>query len=91
MGSMSGEGLYGYLGAIVGMVERQARAAETNGQGQSATTRGSSFHDFKRLGPPYFSGTSGPIEAEAWIMKIENFLMSLIVLMRRRPLMQHSC
>ena len=70
---MSGERLYGYLGAIIGMVESQAKAAETNGQGQSATTRGSSFHDFKRLGPPYFSGTSGPIKAEAWIVKIENF------------------
>ena len=25
------------------------------------------------MGPPYFSGTSDPIEAETWIMKIEKF------------------
>ena len=70
---MSVEGLYRYLGTIVEMVERQARAAETNRQGQSATTRGSSFDDFKRLGPPYFSGTSDLTEAKAWITKIEKF------------------
>ena len=42
-------------------------------QGQSATTRGSSCDDFKMLGPPYFSSTSDPTEAEAWITKIETF------------------
>ena len=45
----------------------------TNGQGQSATTRGSSCDDFKMLGPPYISGTSDPTKAEAWITKIETF------------------
>ena len=70
---MSAEGLYRYLGTIVGLVERQARAAKTNGQGQSATTRGSSFDDFKRLRLPYFSGTLDPTKMEAWIIKIEIF------------------
>ena len=45
---MSAEGLYRYLGTIAGLVERKARAVETNGKGQSTTTRGSSFNDFKR-------------------------------------------
>ena len=79
--------LYRYLGTITGLVEHQARATKTDGQGQFATTRGSSFDDFKRLGSPYFSSTSNPIEAKAWIIKIEKFFMSLIVLMSRRPLM----
>ena len=73
VGPMSAKGLYRYLGTITGLVEHQARATETNRQGQSATTRGSSFYDFKRLGPPYFSGTSDPMEAEAWIIQIEKF------------------
>ena len=62
---MSAEGLYRYLGIITRLVECQARAVETNGQGKYATNGGSSFDDFKRLGPPYFSGTSSPIEAES--------------------------
>ena len=55
------------------MVERQVRATRSNGQGQSSSTRGSSFDNFKKLGPPYFFGTSDPIETETWIMKIEKF------------------
>ena len=70
---MSTEGLYRYLGTLVGLVEHQARAIGSNGQGQSSSTKGSSFDDFKKFGPPYFSGTSNPTEAEAWIMKIEKF------------------
>ncbi|KAL6323506.1 hypothetical protein AAG906_039083 [Vitis piasezkii] len=70
---MSTEGLYRYLGTLAGLVERRARATGSNGQGQSSSTRGSSFDDFKKLGPPYFSGTLDPTEAEAWIMKIEKF------------------
>ncbi|RVW65054.1 Transposon Ty3-I Gag-Pol polyprotein [Vitis vinifera] len=35
--------------------------------------RGSSFDDFKKLGPPYFSGATDPTEAEAWILKMEKF------------------
>ena len=70
---MSIEGLYRYLGTLVGLVERQTRATGSNGQGQFSSTRSSSFHDFKKLGPPYFSGTSDLTEAEAWIMKIEKF------------------
>ena len=70
---MSTEGLYRYLGTLAGLVECQARATRSNGQGQSSFTRGSSFDNFKKLGPPYFSGTLDPTEAEAWIMKIEKF------------------
>ncbi|KAL6321907.1 hypothetical protein AAG906_035616 [Vitis piasezkii] len=67
------EGLYRYLGTLVGLVECQARATGSNGQGQSSSIRGSSFDDFKKLGPSCFSDTSEPTEAEAWIMKIEKF------------------
>ena len=67
---MNAEGLIRYLGTLAGLVERQARASETNGNGQSSFSRGSSFDYFKRLGSPYFSGTSDPTEAEAWILKI---------------------
>ncbi|KAL6318509.1 hypothetical protein AAG906_000587 [Vitis piasezkii] len=70
---MSTEGLYRYLGTLTGLVERQARATGSNGQGQSSSSRGSSFDDFKKLGSPYFSGTSNPTEVESWIMKIEKF------------------
>ncbi|RVW78342.1 hypothetical protein CK203_047694 [Vitis vinifera] len=41
--------------------------------GQSSSSRGSSFDDFKKLGPPYFSGATDPTEAEAWILKMEKF------------------
>ena len=70
---MSTERLYRYLGTSARLVEHQARATRSNGQGQSSSSRGSSFDDFKKLGPLYFSGTSNPIEAESWIMKIEKF------------------
>ncbi|RVW74785.1 hypothetical protein CK203_059447 [Vitis vinifera] len=60
---MSTEGLYRYLRTLAGLVERQARATGSNGQGQSSSTRGSSFDDFKKLGFPYFSSTSDPTEA----------------------------
>ncbi|XP_034680022.1 disease resistance protein SUMM2-like [Vitis riparia] len=69
---MNAEGLYKYLRTFVGLVECQARAAETNGQGQSSSSRSSSFDDFKKLGP-YFSNTSNPTEVEAWILKMEKF------------------
>ena len=51
---MSIEGLYRYLGTLVSLVERQARAIGNNGQGQSSSTRGSSFDNFKKLGPLTF-------------------------------------
>ncbi|RVW40482.1 Transposon Ty3-G Gag-Pol polyprotein [Vitis vinifera] len=70
---VSAEGIYRYLGTLVGLVERQARAVGTNVQGQSSSSRGSSFDDFKKLGPPYFSGATDPTEAEAWILKMEKF------------------
>ena len=61
---VSAEGIYRYLGTLAGLVECQARAVGTNVQGQSSSSRGSSFDDFKKLGPPYFSGATGPTEAE---------------------------
>ena len=70
---MSTEGLYRYLGTLAGLVECQARATGSNGQGQSSSNISSSFDDYKKLGPLYFSSTSDPTEAEAWIMKIEKF------------------
>ena len=60
---------------MAGLVDRQARATGSNGQGQSSSSRGSSFDDFKKLSPPYFSDTSNPIEAEALIMMIEKFFI----------------
>ena len=70
---MNVEGLYRYLETLVGLVERQARAIETQALGQPSSSKGSSFDDFKKLGPPYFSGTSDPTKVEAWILKIEKF------------------
>ncbi|XP_059596454.1 uncharacterized protein LOC109123295 [Vitis vinifera] len=70
---VSAKMIYRYLGTLAGLVERQAQAVGTNVQRQSSSSKGSSFDDFKKLGPPYFSGTSDPTEAEAWIMKIEKF------------------
>ncbi|RVW84791.1 Retrovirus-related Pol polyprotein from transposon 17.6 [Vitis vinifera] len=47
---MSTERLYRYLGTLARLVEHQARATRSNGQGQSSSSRGSSFDDFKKLG-----------------------------------------
>ena len=60
---MNAEGLYKYLKTLASLVECQARVVETNGQGQSSSSRSFSFDDFKKLGPHYFSGTSNPTEA----------------------------
>ena len=87
---MSTEGLYRYFGTLAGLVERQTRATGSNCQGQSSSTRSSSFDDFKKLGPPYFSGTSDPIEAEAWIMKIEKFFDVIVVLRSKKPHMHYA-
>ena len=70
---MSTKGLYRYLGTLAGLVEHQARATESNGQGQSSSNISSSLDDYKKLGPLYFSSTSDPTKAEAWIMKTEKF------------------
>ncbi|RVW88277.1 hypothetical protein CK203_038733 [Vitis vinifera] len=51
----------------------KARAIKTQALGEPSYSKGSSFDDFKKLGPPYFSSTSDPMEAEAWIFKIEKF------------------
>ena len=62
-----------YLKTLASLVEFQVRAAKTQALGQSSSSRGSSFDDFKKLGFSYFSGTSNPMEAKAWIFKIEKF------------------
>ena len=62
---MNAEALYRYLETLVGLVERQASAIETQSLRQPSSSMGSSFDDFKKLGPPYFFGTSDPIETEA--------------------------
>ena len=62
---------------MAGLVERQAIATGSNGQGQSSSSRGSSFDDFNKLSLPYFSDTSNPTEAEAWIMMIEIFFIAI--------------
>ena len=71
--SMNAEGIYRYLETLVGLVERQARAIEAQALGQPSSSKGSSFDDFKKLGPPYFFGTLDPTKAETWILKIEKF------------------
>ena len=81
---------------MAGLVERQARATGSNGQGQSSSSRGSSFDDFKKLSPPYFSDTSNPTEVEAWIMMIEKFFIVIDCFevqkkKKKKPLMQHLC
>ncbi|RVW50181.1 Retrovirus-related Pol polyprotein from transposon 17.6 [Vitis vinifera] len=69
---MSIEGLYRYLGTLASLVERQARATGSNGQGQSSSTRGSSLMTL-RSWVPYFSGTSIQQRHRLEIMKIEKF------------------
>ena len=64
---MNAEGLYRYLRTLASLVKHQARATETNGQGQSSYSKGSFFNDFKKLGSPYFFGSLDPTEAYAWI------------------------
>ena len=70
---MNAEGLYRYLETLASLVKCQARAIKTQALGEPSYSKGSSFDDFKKLGPPYFSSTSDPMEAEAWILKIEKF------------------
>ena len=67
------EGLYRYLETLIGLVECQDRAIETQALGQPSSSKGTSFDDFKKLGLPYFSSTSDPTETEAWILKTETF------------------
>ena len=70
---MNAEGLYRYLETLIGLVECQDRAIETQALGQPSSSKGTSFDDFKKLGLPYFSSTSDPTETEAWILKIKKF------------------
>ncbi|RVW37589.1 Transposon Ty3-I Gag-Pol polyprotein [Vitis vinifera] len=69
---MSTEGLYRYLGTLVGLVERQARATGSNGQGQSSSTRVAPLTTLRSWVPLLFWYFRSK-EAEAWIMKIEKF------------------
>ena len=61
------------LETLTGLVECQARAIETQALGQPSSSKGTSFDDFKKLGHSYFFGILDPMEAEAWILKIEKF------------------
>ena len=65
----------GFIGilTLAGVVQRQDRAIETQALVQPSSSKGSSFDDFKKLGPPYFFGTLDPTKAETWILKIEKF------------------
>ena len=85
---------------MAGLVERQARATGSNGQGQSLSSRGSSFDDFKKLSSLYFSDTSNTTEAEAYIMMIEKFFIVIDCSeeqkkkkkkKEKKPLTQHLC
>lgn len=67
--SMNAEGLVRFMDALAGFIERHVRAIVNQVQGQSSSS-GSTFFDFKKLDPPYFSGTLDPLEAEAWIRNI---------------------
>ena len=49
---MNAEGLYRYLETLASLVERQARAIETQALGQHSSSKGSSFYDFNKLSPP---------------------------------------
>ncbi|RVW24946.1 hypothetical protein CK203_079453 [Vitis vinifera] len=55
------------------LIHLRDRAIETQALVQPSSSKGSSFDDFNTLGPPYFSSTSDPTEAEVWILKIEKF------------------
>ena len=66
---MNVEGLYRYLETLVGLVERQARAIDTQALGQPSSSRGSSFDDFKKLASPYFFATSDPTEANLGFLR----------------------
>nr|CAN69789.1 hypothetical protein VITISV_002783 [Vitis vinifera] len=44
------EGLYRYLETLIGLVECQDRAIETQALGQPSSSKGTSFDDFKKLG-----------------------------------------
>ena len=70
---INAKGLYRYLETLSGLVEHQARAIETQALRQPSSSKGTSFDDFKKLGPPYFSSTSNPTKTEAWILKIKKF------------------
>ena len=88
---MNVEWLYRYLETLAGLVECQARPIETQALGQPSSSKGSSFDDFKKLGP-YFSGILDPTEVEAWILKIEKvFDVINCFKEQKKPLMQHLC
>ncbi|RVW82188.1 hypothetical protein CK203_050796 [Vitis vinifera] len=48
-----------------------ARVVENQVHGQSSSSKGSSFDDFKKLGLPYFSTTSDLTETESYILKMK--------------------
>ena len=68
---MNAKKFYRYLRTLASLVEHQARAVENQAHGQSSSSKGSSFDDFKKLGLPYFSITSDPTETESYILKMK--------------------
>ena len=68
---MNAERFYRYLRTLASLVERQARVVENQVHGQSSSSKGSSFDDFKKLGLPYFSTTSDLTETESYILKMK--------------------
>ncbi|RVX08511.1 hypothetical protein CK203_014270 [Vitis vinifera] len=51
---MNAKELYRFLETLATLVEHQASAIENHAHGQSSSSKGSSFDDFKKLGFPYF-------------------------------------
>ena len=70
---MNAKELYRFLETLATVVEHQASAIENHAHGQSLSSKGSSFDDFKKLGFPYFFGTSNLTKTKTWILKIEKF------------------
>ncbi|RVW82227.1 hypothetical protein CK203_050777 [Vitis vinifera] len=58
------------LGWVLGR-DTVVRVVENQAHGQSSFSKDSSFDDFKKLGPPYFSTTLDPADTESYILKME--------------------
>ncbi|RVW31154.1 hypothetical protein CK203_108456 [Vitis vinifera] len=53
------------------LLHLRVRVVENQAHGQSSSSKDSSFDDFKKLGPPYFSTTLDPADTESYILKME--------------------
>ena len=70
---MNVERLYRYLENLAGLVKRQARAIETQALDNPHLLRVTHLMTLRSQVLLNFSGTSNPMEVEAWILKIEKF------------------